>query len=649
MIDTLLQPYRNSNITILEKAYLIRQVETAFLELFQEGLLRGTVHTCVGQELSALAICNYINQDDFVVSNHRGHGHFIAHTNNVTSLISELLGKSTGASKGIGGSQHLFDKNFLSNGIQGNMAPVAAGIAYAEKLNSKNNIVVIFIGDGTLGEGSVYETLNLISLFNLPLLVVLEDNNIAQSTPQEQYLSGTIQGRAIAFGIEYLETSTEDVEDLFKKASKAVNFVKKNKKPAFCHIKTSRLNAHSKGDDTRDPHLLNSLKKKDVLNKCFDLKDTLQIKHRVDNLVNEIVENAKRDQETSKEELNNSSQNLDRYNFSTYEVFASSDRVNKRIRDALRYCLSSNKKTILLGEDIQSPYGGAFKTTDGLSLYYPDRVKNTPISELAITGLANGLALRGMRPFVEIMFGDFSTLIVDQILNGSVKFKQMFGGQIECPVKIRMPMGAGGGYGPTHSQSLEKLFLTIDGLDIVAINRLVDPIKLYKQIQLSDNPTLIIEHKSDYTKYFDLAKMNINSFMISDENYPTIVAKPKKRKPNLTIITYGANAETAFNLQKKLFLKDEKFAQVVVFTKITDISKKILDFIIDDVNEVIIIEDGTTKHGWGSDLIASISSLINRKIKYTRLGARHHIIPASYKLEQKVLVSSDQYWEIENV
>ena len=207
MKDFLLQPYRNSNTSLLEKAYLIRKVETSFLELFKEGLLRGTVHTCVGQELSAVAVCHNLKDDDFVVSNHRGHGHFIAHTNNTFSLVCELLGRSEGASKGIGGSQHLYNKNFLSNGIQGNMSPVAAGIAYAEKLNLRNSITVIFVGDGTLGEGAIYEALNLISLYKLPLLVVLEDNEIAQSTPQIQYLSGSIQGRAEAFDIKYIERS----------------------------------------------------------------------------------------------------------------------------------------------------------------------------------------------------------------------------------------------------------------------------------------------------------------------------------------------------------------------------------------------------------------------------------------------------------
>lgn len=645
MKNFLLQPYRNSNISLLEKAYLIRKVETSFLELFKEGVLRGTVHTCVGQELSAVAVCHHLNDDDFVVSNHRGHGHFIAHTNNVFSLVCELLGRSKGASKGIGGSQHLFNKNFLSNGIQGNMFPVAAGIAFAEKLNLRNSITAIFIGDGTLGEGAIYEALNLISLYNLPLLVVLEDNEIAQSTPQIQYLSGTIQGRAKAFNIKYIETSTENINDLLKQSSKAVNFVRENKKPVFFHIKTFRLNAHSKGDDTRDPKYLKILTKKDVLNQCFENDNYSEIRTRVNNYISKIISDAKKEKISSKKFLQSSFLQINKINFYDYEGFLSSDRVNKRICDALRLCLKSDKKTILLGEDIESPYGGAFKVTSGLSVEFPDRVKNTPISELGITGLANGLALRGMKPYVEIMFGDFSSLIVDQILNGSVKFHFMYGGQINCPIKVRLPMGAGGGYGPTHSQSIEKLFLTIDGLDVIAINRFVDPIELYKKINLSEKPTLIIEHKKDYSKHFDLNMRNFSSLSISNEDYPTVLAKPNKRNPEITIFTYGANTETAINLQKKLFLKNEKFAQVVIFSKITDIPKDILKMTTENINEVIIVEDGTPNYGWGSDLIANICTLNNHKIRFKRLGANHHIIPASFELEQKILVSSDQYWE----
>src|SRR5450759_2599072 len=178
----------NNNTTInhrvIKQALLIRIVEEKFLQLFSEGKLNGTVHTCVGQEFSALAFAGQLKKKDFVFSNHRCHGHYIAFTRDVRGLIAELLGKSTGTSGGIGSSQHLCHDNFFSNGVQGGIVPVAAGYALGNKLMQNGAIGVVYIGDGTLGEGVLYETMNIISKWSIPLLIVCENNFYAQSTPQ---------------------------------------------------------------------------------------------------------------------------------------------------------------------------------------------------------------------------------------------------------------------------------------------------------------------------------------------------------------------------------------------------------------------------------------------------------------------------------
>ena len=172
---------QNIDKDFFKLALSIRRTEDKFLELFGQGKMNGTVHTCNGQEFSAIAFISALDKDDFIFSSHRCHGHYIAHTGYVSGLISELMGKTTGACSGIGSSQHLFNDNFFSNGIQGGIVPVAAGMAFAAKKKNKGAIGIVFIGDGTLGEGVVYETLNLISLLNLPLLVVCENNRYAQS------------------------------------------------------------------------------------------------------------------------------------------------------------------------------------------------------------------------------------------------------------------------------------------------------------------------------------------------------------------------------------------------------------------------------------------------------------------------------------
>ena len=165
----------------------------------------------------------------------------------------------------------------------------------------------------------------------------------------------------------------------------------------------------------------------------------------------------------------------------------------------LHRALAADERVHLLGEDILDPYGGAFKVTKGLSTAFPDRVLTTPVSEAGIVGLATGMALRGLRPIVEIMFGDFTTLVVDQVVNHAAKFRSMYNQQVRVPLVIRTPMGGRRGYGATHSQSLEKLFLGVPGLRVLAPTAMADPGALLADAVLgTEDPVLFVEHKILY-------------------------------------------------------------------------------------------------------------------------------------------------------
>ena len=176
-----------------QSAVLVRLVEEQLLALFAAGRISGTTHTCIGQELSAVALARSLDRErDIIFSNHRCHGHYLAWTGDVEGLLAEVMGKSTGACGGLGGSQHLHGRGFFSNGVQGGIVPVAAGLAFAQKLDGRGGIVAACIGDGTLGEGTVYETFNIASKWQLPLLILLENNLYAQSTSQTETLAGDI-------------------------------------------------------------------------------------------------------------------------------------------------------------------------------------------------------------------------------------------------------------------------------------------------------------------------------------------------------------------------------------------------------------------------------------------------------------------------
>lgn len=232
---------------------VIRRLEETLLEMFSAGELVGTTHTCIGQEASAVGVIAHLDPArDTVFSNHRCHGHYVAFTDDVEGLVAEVTGRETGVCSGRGGSQHLCNGNFYSNGIQGSIVPVATGIAFAERAKGTGGISTVFIGDGTLGQGALYESLNMASLWKLPLLVVVENNHYAQSTPATLAVSGSIGARASAFDIATADVDTTDVERIHHAAGLAVEHVRTTGEPFFLVLDTYRFAPHSKGDDTRD-------------------------------------------------------------------------------------------------------------------------------------------------------------------------------------------------------------------------------------------------------------------------------------------------------------------------------------------------------------------------------------------------------------
>lgn len=238
---------------LYQEMFLIRKVEETLLNLFSRGLLRGTVHTCIGQEACAVGVVNALNkQTDIVCSNHRGHGHFLAYCKNYESLILEVMGREEGLCKGVGGSQHLQYNNFYSNGILGGMVPVTVGMALAEKFKKTNAVGVIFIGDGAMAEGIVYEAFNMASLWKAPVLFVIEQNQYAQSTHYQKEQSGDLSTRGLSFGIKTTKVNGNIIQEVYENAVQIVSEIRETKHPQLLYLNTYRLAPHSKGDDLRD-------------------------------------------------------------------------------------------------------------------------------------------------------------------------------------------------------------------------------------------------------------------------------------------------------------------------------------------------------------------------------------------------------------
>lgn len=232
-----------------EKMVLIRTVERKVEQLFSDGRLFGTTHSYIGQEAIAVGVISCLNQNDIVISNHRGHGHYLAHTNDVEGLFCELMGKQDGVCGGRGGSQHLFRKNFYSNGITGGMVPVATGMAFAEKMSHSLGYVVCFLGDGAVGEGVFYESLNMASLWQLPIVYVVENNQYAMSTPVSLGIQGSIVQRGSAVGVESHQFDTHDVIEIHDYFGALLRELRAKPEPRLVVFNTYRMCGHSKSDD----------------------------------------------------------------------------------------------------------------------------------------------------------------------------------------------------------------------------------------------------------------------------------------------------------------------------------------------------------------------------------------------------------------
>ncbi|HEX6292693.1 MAG TPA: thiamine pyrophosphate-dependent dehydrogenase E1 component subunit alpha [Herpetosiphonaceae bacterium] len=232
--------------------FLIRYFEERVLELFSEGQLFGTTHAYIGQEANAVGLLSHLTRDDIVFSNHRCHGHYLAYSDDVDGLLAEIMGRESGICGGKGGSQHICAGNFYTNGVLGGIVPCAAGIALAEKQKHSGAKVIVFIGDGALGEGVIYETFNIAALWSLPMLFVVENNFYAQSTPSRLQLSGEIAARPQAFGIETVQCRPASVEDVHGLAGEAWAYIEHERKPFCLILDTYRFCPHSKSDDHRD-------------------------------------------------------------------------------------------------------------------------------------------------------------------------------------------------------------------------------------------------------------------------------------------------------------------------------------------------------------------------------------------------------------
>ena len=618
----------NTKRDFLDLGLTIRAAEITLLNGYKARHFGGTVHTCIGQEITPALLALNLNCSPFVFSNHRGHGHFIAHTGSYVSLFREFLAKNNSPSKGLGGSQHLFESNFLSNGIQGNTAPFAVGVGAIKPS-------VIYLGDGTFGEGVLYEAMNLSHLAHSKILFVVEDNCISQTTPSQLVLSGSIQSKFEAFNIPVLTVDSADVNDYIDLSSK-LNSIWLESPILGLIVKSYRLNSHSKGDDSRSQDTISNLK--DPLKILADILE-LDFSTLLDDKLDQVKLVWKKVLEESDQEYKEIFRPVEKNVDTSWSLNNSHLRINEHIRDAIDDSL--NDDALFIGEDIvtkwneqDSPYGGAF----GVSLNLSEKHKNvigSSISEAGIVGLAAGYSFASQRlAIAEIMFADFSSLIVDQVFNGFDKFRKMFGCDFPLPLAVRLPYGMGRGYGPTHSQTPIELFSSLSETILISYTPFLDYNSILKSIQRARKPALIFEPKALYGDRVESWVEKTDGLkveFINGELAPNILFKTDGL-PKLRVISHGSLSKLAL---EELIKTNISFEMLVV----TELYKadNMITFLSGNNAPILILEEKNSPFGPLAVVVNHINTYL--KLNLNVIQCEHvSNIPSKTEWENQLMI-----------
>lgn len=591
--------------------HLLRSTEQLILDLFSRGLLSGTTHTCIGQELCQMAVVRALDhEDDAVLSNHRNHGHYMTYSGDFLGLVAEVMGRKAGVCGGYGGSQHIAYRHFHSNGIQAGMTGIGAGLALARKRKDSPGIVTIMVGDGTLGEGLLYESMNLASIWNCRVLFVVENNGIAQTTYTSETLGGSIEARGQAFGLQTWRLNDTDPE-FSASVARVVAQVRESGRAGMLVIDTRRLGPHSKGDDLRADDEKAAIAARDPL---------AAIGRRLADTEREAIEarNTVFLARIEAEALASPEASFDAQRLHTFSPAsttrigalqpAKASNVRLAINQALRTLLSGDERVLLIGEDLHEPYGGAFKVSAGLSGDFAGRVISTPISEAGITGASIGLALDGERPILEIMFADFLTLCMDQLYNHAVKFPGMFE-DVQVPLLIRTPAGGRRGYGPTHSQNPENLFVSVPGLTVLfGSHRHNVGQLLVDAVQRWPNPTVFLEHKLLYGEAQDPADYELVAASPEDQGadlFPTL--RRGADAPDVTLLSFGGMLPVVERAAKQLEEQEELAVEIVAPALLAPLPRGTLLDALLDRPRIVVVEESHHEFGVSAEILAMLA------------------------------------------
>ena len=650
---------RRSNLKVapdvMESLYAtmrrIRAFEERTNELFEEGLIKGTAHLYIGQEAVAAGVCANLNDDDYVASTHRGHGHCIAKGAKIERMMAELMGRDTGTSRGLGGSMHIADMglNILgANGVVGASLPIATGAGLAAKLRGEGQVAVPFFGDGAANQGVFHEALNLAAVWNLPVVFVCENNGYALTTRVESSTAGgAIARRAAAYGMPGVTVDGNDAVEVYLVVQDAVARARAGEGPTLIEATTYRRGRHSLRIElpevrprderrawvVRDP--IKRLEKRLVEEAVVAKKRVGEIGAAVKSELEAAVTFGRESPEPAAETMVSAVSAP--HDTPTEPGPAEGRELSfiEALNEAMHQEMARDPNVVVIGEDVAET-GGIFGATKGLAKAFgSERVRDTPISEAGFVGCGLGAAVAGLRPVVEIQIFDFVALTMDMIVNQAAKFRFMQGGGPSVPLVVRGPQGGGIRLGAQHSQSLEAWFTHVPGLVVLAPATPYEAKGLLVAAIRDDNPVIFLEQKLLYIGA---------GGPVPVEPYAVPIGKARVRREgtDVTVVATSSMVSRALSAATQLE-RDGISVEVIDPRTLKPLDEETILASVRKTNRLVIVHEGWKHGGFGAEVSATVieKAFDDLDAPIQRLGALDVPMPYNDALERSVIPSQE--------
>jgi|TARA_B100001063_G_scaffold37556_1_gene31147 2-oxoisovalerate dehydrogenase E1 component len=621
---------------------LPRMIEEKMLILLRQGKI-SKWFSGIGQEAISVGVTKALEKEEYIFPMHRNLGVFTSRDIPLYRLFSQWQGKGNGFTKGRDRSFHFGTKEFNIIGMISHLGPqmgVADGVALHNLIKKNKKATVVFSGEGGTSEGDFHEALNVASVWNLPIIFIVENNGYGLSTPtSEQYNCKNISDRGIGYGMKSMTLEGNNVIEVYSKIKEIRKKIIKNPQPYLIEFKTFRMRGHEEASGTKyvPQELLDEWTKKDPVKNFEDFLINSSVISNEDvnkirkSITSEIEKNLELSFNENKVKSSIDNELSDVYADFNYKKIEKSNDVREMrlvdsISDGLKEAMLKYEDLIIMGQDI-AEYGGVFKITEGfIDLFGKNRIRNTPICESSIIEIAMGLSICDRKSIVELQFSDFITSGFNPVVNYLAKSHYRWGQKAD--IVLRMPCGAGVGAGPFHSQTNEAWFTKTPGLIVIYPSSPEDAKGLLISAIENPNPVLFFEHKALYRSIRGNVPVGYYNIEIGKAKMLNVGA-------DISIITYGSGVYEALKTIKKLDLN----ADLIDLRTLAPLDKDCIISSVNKTGKAIILQEDSLFGGIASDISSIImeNCFENLDAPVIRVGSLDTPIPFDENLEKQYL------------